>query len=308
MVHQGPLVSVIIPAYNREHTIQRAVNSVLAQTYRPVEIIVVDDGSTDATADQLQEYGDRVRLVRQKNGGPSSARNAGIRQANGEIISFLDSDDAWLPEKLACQVALLEQLRPHGVLCCICNARMVNADGTERTSFAAAGLLPHEPSGIWANPAEVLLTRFILSNQTLAVRRELLERTGFFNEKFRLLEDYDLALRLALMGPWAYVAEPLVVWHGGAANSLSATASDVGALQRTMEIIAGLQTVEPWASRLPRSVARRHLSYLRTQLRLSGLARQRSGLVDAVVRLCSRAHKWVYYRLPGSPQMIVQRG
>ncbi len=93
------LVSVIIPTYNRVKTIERAVNSVLAQTWTEQEVIVVDDGSTDQTGEILKVYGDKIRVIRQQNGGVSAARNAGIKAATGEIISFLDSDDEWLPSK-----------------------------------------------------------------------------------------------------------------------------------------------------------------------------------------------------------------
>ena len=101
------LVSVIIPTYNRAHLLPRAIGSVLAQTYQPMEIIVVDDGSTDDTAALLVTYGDQVKAIRQPNRGVSSARNVGLQQAQGEYITFLDSDDLWGRDKIATQVAAL---------------------------------------------------------------------------------------------------------------------------------------------------------------------------------------------------------
>ncbi|MHC4386164.1 MAG: glycosyltransferase family 2 protein, partial [Planctomycetota bacterium] len=100
-------ISVVIPAYNIEDYIERAIDSVLAQTRQPEEIIVVDDGSTDATAQKIKAYGDQVRYIHQANKGLSGARNTGIRQAQNEWVAFLDGDDEWLPEKLQLQSELL---------------------------------------------------------------------------------------------------------------------------------------------------------------------------------------------------------
>ena len=300
------LVSVIIPAYNREQTICRTVDSVLAQTYGPLEIIVVDDGSKDRTVEVLKKYGERIRLVCQANQGPSAARNTGIRNARGETIMFLDSDDEWLPTKAAVQVALLQQAGASAAGCCICNARMVAADGLERISFDVAGLSPEFAQGIWLNPAEVLLTRFVLFNQTIAIRRQVFEQAGLFDEKYRLLEDYDLALRLALTGPWAYTTEPLVVWHGGAQNSLSSRASELEALVKTDEILGGLQNSTTWADKLPRVILQRQRKFIQRCLRLRHLAGRANGLAAKVARIFLRLDKWIYHRRPAFPRMKVR--
>lgn len=204
-----PLVSVIIPAYNRAGTIARSIDSVLVQTYRWIEVIVVDDGSTDHTDEVVETYGDRVILIRQPNGGPSSARNTGAACAKGEIIAFLDSDDTWKPEKLERQVELMV----HGgseVPCCICNAALIEEDGTTRNSFEVSGVESELSEGYWLNPAPIIATRFVLFNQVVAIRRDAFEAVGGFKESMRLLEDHDLAFRLSLLGPWAFVSEPLV--------------------------------------------------------------------------------------------------
>src|SRR5215208_5313189 len=103
-----PMVSAIIPTYNRWPVLREAVDSVLAQTYRSFELIVVDDGSTDATADSLRQMEGCVRLIVQANCGVSTARNRGVEVARGRYLAFLDSDDLWLPNKLAAQVEFLE--------------------------------------------------------------------------------------------------------------------------------------------------------------------------------------------------------
>ena len=204
-----PLVSIIIPAYNREGTVARSIDSVLDQTYSPMEIIVVDDGSTDQTVDVVRSYGDRVILICQPNGGPSSARNTGVAHANGEIISFLDSDDTWRPEKLERQVKLMMRGGSQ-VPCCICNAALIAEDGTSRTSFEVSGVETGLSEGYWLNPAPIIATRFVLFNQVVSIRREAFSSVGGFNESMRLLEDHDLAFRLSLLGPWAFVSESLV--------------------------------------------------------------------------------------------------
>ena len=109
MIVDLPLVSVVIPAYNCERYLGRAIRSVLAQTYPRIECIVVDDGSTDGTAEVIDRFGSAVRAIRQENGGAAAARNAGIRTATGRYIAFLDADDYWLRNKLELQIHILEK-------------------------------------------------------------------------------------------------------------------------------------------------------------------------------------------------------
>jgi len=219
----NPLVSVIIPTFNRARVVGRAIDSVLRQTYPCVEVIVVDDGSADDTAEVLQAYGRAIVYVRQDNAGPSAARNRGVRESTGELVAFLDSDDAWLTTKLERQVALLQRASEQ-VPCCLCNTLMRTPDAKEESSFGIAWLEMREPEGLWLNPAAVLATRFVLFCQAALIRRPFLLQCGGFDERLRLMEDHDLALRLALRGPWAFVREPLAVWSGGDKLSLSAAA------------------------------------------------------------------------------------
>src|SRR5688500_13719818 len=104
-----PLVSVILPVYNRAGSVARTIESVLAQTHRPLELIVIDDGSTDGTREVLDRYASRMTLIEQQHGGAYVARNLALRHARGELVAFIDSDDAWLPERLAKQVPLFDR-------------------------------------------------------------------------------------------------------------------------------------------------------------------------------------------------------
>lgn len=205
----APLVSAIIPAFNRAHSVARSIDSALQQTYEPIEVIVVDDGSTDELAEVLASYGDRITLIRQDNGGPSSARNTGVAHAKGEIIAFLDSDDTWEPQKLERQVRLMISAG-NKVPCCVCNARNI-IDGTPAaTSFEIAGIECELSEGYWLNPTELIATRFILFNQVVIIWRDAFLSIGGFKPELRLLEDHDLAFRLSLLGPWAFVSDLLV--------------------------------------------------------------------------------------------------
>lgn len=220
-----PLSSVIIPTYNRAEQVCEAIDNVFQQTYKRIELIVVDDGSTDNTPQRLREYGKRISVVTQSNAGPAVARNRGLAVARGEIIAFQDSDDLWKPTKLEQQIAMLERAGKD-VPCCICNASFGVVKGTELTSFKIADIEPVHEQGLWMNPSEVLATRFLLFNQVVAIRRQAIEKAGGFDESLKYLEDYDLPLRLAAEGPWAFIQKPLVTYRMGAANSFSQRAAN----------------------------------------------------------------------------------
>ena len=110
-----PLVSCIVPVFNGERYLAEALDSILAQTYRPVDLIVVDDGSTDGTAQVAAGYGERITYLYQENSGPAAARNKGIDAAQGEFVAFLDADDVWHEEKLARQMVRFDARRELGV-------------------------------------------------------------------------------------------------------------------------------------------------------------------------------------------------
>src|SRR5580658_1669327 len=120
----NPLVSVIIPVYDREHCVKRAIDSVLAQSFKDFEVVVVDDGSKDGSLQILKSYGDAIHLICQKNAGAGAARNAAIRAARGRWIAFLDSDDEWRPDKLECQMRLVEKYGAG-----VCYSRCISEQG-----------------------------------------------------------------------------------------------------------------------------------------------------------------------------------
>jgi glycosyltransferase involved in cell wall biosynthesis len=197
-------VSVVIPAYNAAWCVARAIDSALAQDYTHREVIVVDDGSTDATGEILARYGAAIRVVPKRNGGLSSARNAGIRAAGGELVAFLDADDYWLPAKLAHQVALLDSRPEIGF--CSTAAALEAPDGSrlgEWTCARPAGGMLQE---IFARNAAVAG-----SASAVVARRELFERAGVFDESLQSLEDIDMWMRLAAITGYACVPELLTV-------------------------------------------------------------------------------------------------
>lgn len=193
-----PKVSVVIPTYNRRDLVQRAIQSVLDQTYRDFEIIVIDDGSTDGTRAAV-EGRERVRYLRQTNGGPASARNLGIREAQGEFIAFLDSDDVWLPEFLTSQVDVLSRYPEVALVC----ARS-SVGNKEAKDF------PLRRKLITGDLYARLYDRSFVRTPTVVVRKSCLDAVGCFNESYPWSEDHDLWLRIARKYEIAYVNRCLV--------------------------------------------------------------------------------------------------
>jgi glycosyltransferase involved in cell wall biosynthesis len=220
---ERPVVSVIIPTYNRAPSIGAAIDSALSQTYRALEIVVVDDGSTDDTQRVLGLFAPSIVNIHQENRGVAAARNAGINRSRGSIIMFLDSDDLWFPQTVETQVDVLEAAGTD-VPCVMCNLTASRGDGSDVTMFADRKLHPEYSEGLWTNVQEILTTRFLFTNQTLAIRREALEIIGLFDESLWVMEDFDLAMRLSTLGPWAYTTQVLAIRREGFPNSLSALA------------------------------------------------------------------------------------
>jgi glycosyltransferase involved in cell wall biosynthesis len=199
-----PKVSVVIPAYNAAHYVHRAVDSVLRQTFADFELLVVDDGSSDDTLAVLARYGDRLRVLTQRNGGPAAARNHGLSEARGEYVAFLDADDHWLPEKLERQIQMMEQRPDVGF--CSTATEVVNVAGEY------VGSWPCRPDA--APFPDILFTEgTVISGSASGVlaRRQLISDLGGFDETLRGFEDPDLWIRLAAHTAYACIAEPLTV-------------------------------------------------------------------------------------------------
>ena len=271
-MHDRPLVSVIIPTYNRATVISETIDNVFSQTYKNIELIVVDDGSTDDTPAILRRYADRIRVITQKNAGPAAARNRGIEVSGGSIIAFQDSDDLWEPSKLERQVALLEK-SGNSVPCCLCSASFGIVNGKPYTSFDISDIDSPYGEGLWLNVAEILATRFVLFNQTVAIRRWAIEKVGVFDESLRYLEDYDLPLRLANEGPWALIRDPLVIYQEGATNSFSKQAARDPIILKQCEITIIERALARVQNQTDSNVRRRLLSRLQLFRRLLVSAR-----------------------------------
>ena len=307
-----PLVSVIIPTYNRASLLPAAIASVLGQTYSNVELIVVDDGSTDGTQHLLEGYGDRLRWISQPNAGPAVARNRGLSIARGDILAFLDSDDQWLPTKLERQVASLEEAGSEAA-CSLCNCTVLFANGERTSTFAIADTIPKCPTGLWTNPAEVLLNRFVMFNQAVAIRREVLERVGYFDESLRFGEDYDLPFRLALCGPWTIIRDELVVYHEASPGSWAKTAlrEEVRMredLVRIRERMVSAVEADPAFSGL-RSVAARELRREQRELSIAQLRHRKIMGVPTIARslaFLERLRRAYYRRSRAYPRVVVR--
>jgi len=199
-----PLVSVIIPTFNCAQYIATAVESVLAQERADVEVLVIDDGSTDATTETLGAYGDRIRYIHQPNSGVSLARNKGLAAANGRYIGFLDSDDAWHPDKLHRQLAAMEKDPDAGA----CYSAFAVTDSRLSPLYVHRAK-PH------SSVLEDLLLRgnWVSTPSTVLCERALFAKVGGFDSKLSLCADWDMWLRLAGVTDFAYVDEPLASYR-----------------------------------------------------------------------------------------------
>jgi glycosyltransferase involved in cell wall biosynthesis len=200
-----PLVSVVIPTYNGAAFLRETVDSALAQTYPNIEVIVVNDGSTDSTPDLLAGYGDRIRSVTQRNAGTSVARNTGIRESAGEYIAFLDHDDLWAPEKLSRQVPAL-----------VADARLGMVYGGIRFFNHYTGKVTSEHPGEPGLDVHDLLGRTVISLQCSVIPRSVFGRVGVFDQDLKGTDDWEICIRIANAYPIRGLPDILVDIRGHA--------------------------------------------------------------------------------------------
>ncbi|MEA3280359.1 MAG: glycosyltransferase [Thermodesulfobacteriota bacterium] len=207
----NPLVSVIIPTYNRGWIIKEAVDSVLSQYFVDFELIVVDDGSTDNTRDILDAYKNDIKVLRHNNKGVSAARNRGIALASGRFVAFLDSDDLWLPDKLSMQVDFFNSNKD----ALICQTEEIWIRNNVRVNPKKR----HKKlSGMIFEPSLCLC---MVSPSAVMIKRELFEAVGLFDESLPACEDYDLWLRISSRYPVYLIDTPLIIKRGGHDDQLS---------------------------------------------------------------------------------------
>jgi len=206
-----PRVSVVIPAFNRWRLLAEAIDSVLAQSYRDFELIVVDDGSTDATASELAKLASRLQFFVTERRGVSAARNLGVSQSRGHYIAFLDSDDLWLNSKLERQTRFMDE-HPEFHICqtdeiWIRNGVRVNPRAVHQ-----------KPTGdIFSRSLKLCL----VSPSAVMMTKALFDRTGGFDEAFPVCEDYDLWLRISAQHQVPLIPDRLTIKRGGHADQLS---------------------------------------------------------------------------------------
>jgi len=242
------LVSVVIPTYNRAGEVSAAVASALSQTYRPIEVIVVDDGSTDDTEAEIRAFGREVVYIKQANGGAASARNRGVAEARGEFIALLDSDDVWYPWKIELQVATLERRPDVGMVWT--DMDVVDEEGrllyqrylkryfevyqrfTMDELFSASLRLDEicKPSveglvevRLWIGDlASPMMMGNLVLTSTTVLRRSILNRVGWFDPTLRYAaEDYDYFIRVCQHGPVGFLDVPSILYRIGAPDQLT---------------------------------------------------------------------------------------
>lgn len=254
----SPPVSVVIPAYNCASTIGAALNSVLVQDYPAVQILVVDDGSTDDTCNQVARYGPRVTLIKKPNGGAAAARNEGMGRASGEYVAFLDGDDVWFPQKLRRQIAHLERY-PEVGLCCSKWALLAPSE-------APPSILSHESEEL-SSPLDAdcsgwiyrqLLQSCEVWTSTVVMRGHLKDRIGGFDETLRRGQDYDYWLRASQVTKVHRLDLPLA-WYRTGSNH------DRKFLETNWELLVIKRALQRWGAvspdgiSVPKSELRRRL-------------------------------------------------
>jgi glycosyltransferase involved in cell wall biosynthesis len=246
----NPRISVVIATYNRAEFLAPAIESVFAQTFRDLEIVVVDDGSTDGTRGLLERLTGRVTpIFLPHTGNPASLLNTGVRASRGALVAFLDSDDLWLPEKLERQLALLDADPRYGFS--YCNGRLLYADGRQSEPALAPWQI------VVGSVLETMLRNMCIHPSTVLIRREWLEKLGGLDEARPNGYDLSFLLRLARATDTACVAEPVVLFrqHAGQLSRALGLDAHRAAITSIEELRAGPL---PWRARLAARKALAH--------------------------------------------------
>ena len=208
MKNNSPKVSIILPTYNRAHIIEKAIQSVLNQTYQDFEIIIIDDGSKDDTKKIIrgfQEKDNRIKYIRfEENKGAAAARNAGIKMSKGEYITFQDSDDEWVIDKLEKQMKIIETSSENIVVYC----GFWRIDGDEKTYIPDIKISNRE-----GNIHKELLKRNFIGTPSILLLKKNLEKIGMFDENLSRLQDWDLVIRLSRYYNFILIDELLYISH-----------------------------------------------------------------------------------------------
>lgn len=206
-----PLVSVIIPTYNRKDVVIAAIESVVNQEYKNFEFIVIDDGSTDGTKEYIEEMFPDIVVIRQENQGVSSARNLGIKNAKGGYIAFLDSDDRWLPNKLLRQVEYIREYPEYD----ICHTEEI----WYRNNIRVNPMQKHQDDS--ADLFAKSLRICIISTSSVLIKKTVFDDIGLYDSDLVACEDYDLWIRITAKYKVLFLAEKLVIKYGGSGDQLS---------------------------------------------------------------------------------------
>jgi len=230
-------ISVVIPAYNIGELAGRAIDSVLAQTHQPDEIIVIDDGSTDDTADVIKSYGSKVRYIYQENIGLAGARNTGVKAASCEWVAFLDGDDEWLAQYLQLQADLLQANKDLVWSCgnfdrCLCNE---NQRAPHLHPQKAAKLLAQKD--YFEDYFNAFMADAVPNSDTVIIKRQILHEAGLFRSSMPFAADIDMWFRIAMRWPKVgYVPQPIAVYHLHRPGSLA----NETLVRKKMEVICDL--------------------------------------------------------------------